>query len=425
MKGFLLWAAALVCSLAGVLNAQEDVAAPLAGGDRAARFAAALDNSALAAQVIMSGVDGSSRLDQDMGRILRECSPGAIMLFRYNLNTPKEDARRFIAQCVEAAALSPVLPADAPAAPSAAPSADPGGVLPSPAPAALVPAAPVVPVVIPPLVAADHEGGQVHRFGPGITRLPPAASWEELAQREGRGAALAALEAAAYASGQEIRNLGLTLSLAPVAEPLNEDNRLFLEDRGFSAEAGFTAAAAAAYIRGMERAGVGCVAKHFPGNSGADPHTTAAALFGSREELARAVSPFAALIRDASSGVPQAPHVAGIMVSHVLVPAWDPERIGSFSPVLINQWLRGDLGFRGIVLADDFSMAASSSRVSPEEAAVLSLAAGVDMVMAWPSGLRKLHGAILAALEQGILTRPRLEEAAARIIAEKIRLGLL
>jgi beta-N-acetylhexosaminidase len=314
------------------------------------------------------------------------------MLFRYNLDSPKEEARRFIAQCVEAAGVS------VPAQPGASPA------------------------LIPPLVAADHEGGQVHRFGPGISRLPPAASWGELAGKEGRAAALEALEAAVYASGKELRDLGLTLSLAPVAETLTDDNRPFLEDRGFSGESAFTAAAAAAYIRGMERAGIGCVAKHFPGNSGTDPHQGAPVLSGSREELAGMVEPFAALVRGASSG---GPPVAGIMVSHVLVPAWDPERIGSHSPALIGRWLRGELGFRGLVLADDFSMAASASRMSPEEAAVLSLAAGADMVMAWPSGLRKLRGAILAALEGGTLSRSRLEEAAARIIAEKIRLGLL
>jgi beta-N-acetylhexosaminidase len=357
--------------------------------DRAVRIAAALDDSALASQVIMSGVDGSSLLSADMRRLFQECPPGAVMLFRYNLNTPPEEARSFIAQCVEAAS---------------------------------VPADPSAPVIIPPLIAADHEGGQVHRFGPGITRLPAAAFWEGLAKKEGREAALEALEAAAYESGLEIRDLGLTLSLAPVAEILNDDNRLFLEDRSFGSETGFTTAAAAAYIRGMERAGIGCVVKHFPGNSGTDPHTNVAVLSGSREELDRTVQPFAALIRGAASG---GPPVAGIMVSHALVPAWDPERIGSLSPILINQWLRGDLGFRGIVLADDFSMAAASSPAGPEEAAVLSLAAGADMVMAWPSGLRKLHRAILAALERGTLTRSRLEEAAARIIREKIRLGLL
>jgi beta-N-acetylhexosaminidase len=377
-------------------------AAGLSGQDRASRIAASLDDAALAAQVIMSGVDGKSRLDPVMERILRECPPGALMLFRYNLNSPRDEARRFIAQCAEAvkAGTKPPAAGSTAAGPAAAAHASSG----------------IPPGGIPPFIAADHEGGQVHRFGPGISRLPPAASWGERAQKEGSAAALEALEAAARASGREIRDLGVNLNLAPVAEILNDENRLFLEDRGFSSEAGFTAAAAAAFIRGMEQAGVGCVAKHFPGNSGVDPHRDAAALPGSREELARAVQPFASLI---GGPVP----LTGLMVSHVLVPAWDPRRIGTFSPILIGQWIRGDLGFQGMVLADDFSMAASG--VEGGKAAVLSLGAGADMVMAWPSSLRQVRGAILAALAGGTLSRPRLEEAAARIIREKIRLGLL
>jgi beta-N-acetylhexosaminidase len=313
-----------------------------------------------------------------MKRIFTECPPGAIMLFKYNLNTSPDEVRSFLAECSQAVGN------------------------------------------LPPFIAVDHEGGQVHRFGPGITRLPAALSWEERAQKEGRGAALAALEQAAYASGQEIRELGVTMVLAPVAEVLNDDNRLFLEDRSFGSDGDFVAAAAAAYIRGMERAGITCVVKHFPGNSGADPHINTAVLSGSREELTQAVRPFADLINGVAQGNAQ-----GIMVSHVLVPAWDAGRIGSFSPVLINDWLRGDLQFQGIVLADDFSMTAASSQMLPEKAAVLSLINGADMVMAWPMNLRKVHGAILAALENGTLSRSRLEEAAARIIAEKIRLGLL
>jgi beta-N-acetylhexosaminidase len=345
----------------------------------AASIAASLDDRALAAQVIMSGVDGRTHVSEGMRQILADCPPGAIMLFKYNLSTPKDEVRGFLDECRSAVG------------------------------------------AIPPLMAADHEGGQVHRFGPGVMRLPAALSWEERAKQEGREAALAALEAAAYSSGTEIRELGLTLNLAPVAEVLNSDNRLFLEDRSFGGDSDFVTAAAAAYIRGMERAGVGCVVKHFPGNSGADPHSNTAVLAGNREELTRAVRPFAGLINNDASGA----HVSGIMVSHVLVPAWDGERIGSLSPVLIGQWLRGELGFDGIVLADDFSMAAAASRMNPEEAAVLSLVNGVDMVMAWPMNLRKVHGAILAAMEKGTLKRSRLEEAAARIIAEKIRRGLL
>ncbi|MDR2375109.1 MAG: glycoside hydrolase family 3 protein [Treponema sp.] len=364
----------------------------------AARIAASLDDSTLASQVIMSGVDGKSGLDPDMRRILADCPPGAIMLFKYNLDTTPDKARSFIDECrdIVAAAIGAKT-----AGAGIGAGTGTGG------------------TAIPPFIAADHEGGQVHRFGPGISRLPAAAAWEERAQREGNRAALAALEEAACESGTEIRDLGLTLSLAPVAEPLNDDNRLFLEDRSFGSDVAFTAAAAAAYIRGMEQAGLGCVVKHFPGHSGADPHRDLSVLPGSREELAQAVQPFAALI---SGGTP---HITGIMVSHALVPAWDSERIASLSPAIIGQWLRGELGFKGIVLADDFSMGASAFMTDPEEAAVLSLAAGADMVMAWPSGLRKLRAAILDALGRGTLSRRRLEEAAARIIAEKIRLGLL
>jgi beta-N-acetylhexosaminidase len=366
----------------------------------AARIAASLDDSTLASQVIMSGVDGKSGLDGDMRRILTDCPPGAIMLFKYNLDSPRDKVRGFIDECRDL-----VTAAIGRGAAAGSGAADGSG------------AAAGNSVAIPPFIAADHEGGQVHRFGPGVGRLPAAASWEERAKAEGSAAALAALETAAYESALEIRGLGLTLVLAPVAELLNDDNRIFLEDRSFGADAGFTTAAAAAYIRGMERAGLGCVVKHFPGNTATDPHRAVPVLLGSRGELDLAVRPFAALIDGAAA------HVTGIMVSHALVPAWDAERIGSLSPALIGGWLRGELGFGGIVLADDFSMAASS--LAPEEAAVRSLAAGADMVMAWPSGLRKLHRAILAALENGTLSRGRLEEAATRIIAEKIRLGLL
>jgi beta-N-acetylhexosaminidase len=167
----------------------------------------------------------------------------------------------------------------------------------------------------------------------------------------------------------------------------------------------------------MDRAGIVCGVKHFPGNTGADPHEAATVLGGSREELAAMAAPFASLIKSQKPAV--------VMVSHALVPAWDGENIGSLSPAVIEDWLRGELGFDGIVLADDFTMAAAASRLSPETAAVVSLVAGADMVMAWPLNIRQIHGAILGALENGSLSRGRLREAAARIILEKLRRGLI
>jgi beta-glucosidase-like glycosyl hydrolase len=149
-----------------------------------------------------------------------------------------------------------------------------------------------------------------------------------------------------------------------------------------------------------------------------DPHSAASALGGDKEALAAAVRPFAALI---SSGA-----ASGVMISHNAVPAWDAEHNASLSAAVMGTWLRGELGFTGLIVADDFSMAAAAaSGLSPEAAAVQSLAAGADMVMAWPGNIRLVHGAIRAAVEQGGVSRQRLREAAERILFEKIRLGMI
>ncbi|MDR2606819.1 MAG: glycoside hydrolase family 3 protein [Treponema sp.] len=346
--------------------------------EQAKTLAASLDDRRLAAQVIMTGIDGRGSLGSVMADILKDVPAGALMLFKYNLNTSKEEVRALLSDCSEFIGEC---------------------------------------AGIPPFIAVDHEGGSVHRFGAGVEKLPPALHWEEQAQVLGREAALAGLGEAAGRSAQEIRNLGINLNLAPVAEILNDDNRVFLDDRSFGSDAEFTAAASAVFVKAMEEAGVGCVAKHFPGNSAADPHSALSIIADSRDAVDAMVAPFALL----SGG-----SLAGIMVSHVLVPARDPVSIASLSPAVMGDWLRGELGFSGFILADDFSMAGASVReLSPEAAAVASLAAGADMVMAWPGNLRSLHREILSAIEQGRLTRERLREAAARIIAAKLALGIV
>jgi beta-N-acetylhexosaminidase len=350
---------------------------------RAARIAGLMDNRALAAQTLLSGVDGKGALSPAMETLLESVPVGGIVLFKYNLDTGKDEIRGFLRECSELIG-----------------GGVPGG------------------IPIPPFVAVDHEGGSVHRFGPGVERLPPAASFWDMAQKEGRGYALKSIEAGAYRSGAELRDLGITMNLAPVAEALNGENRLFLGDRSYGPDADFVAAAAGAFVRGMERAGVFCAPKHFPGNSGADPHRERALLEGGRETLDAGVRPFAALIRETNP--------SALMVSHAVVPAWDAERSASLSPSVIGQWLRGDLAFTGIILADDFSMGAvAGSGKSPGEAAVEAINAGVDMVMTWPMNLAQIHGALVSAAEDGRIPRERLLDAAEQVLFEKIRRGLI
>jgi beta-glucosidase-like glycosyl hydrolase len=111
------------------------------------------------------------------------------------------------------------------------------------------------------------------------------------------------------------------------------------------------------------------------------------------------------------------------MVSHSSVPAID-SNIASLSPVVMENWLRGELGFDGIIICDDFSMTAAGN-LRPEEAAIFSVVAGADMILVWQHDLRRTHLAFLKAIEDGKLSRERLEDAARRIIYRKLKAGLI
>ena len=346
---------------------------------QAARIAASLDDNALAAQVLMTGIDGRLSLSPFVKTSLERIPAGGIMLFRYNLDSSREEVKRLLSETFD-----------------------------------LVTGR----TGIPPFIAVDHEGGLVHRFGPGVERLPSAYSFWEMAQRRGRDEALAQAETLYRRSALEIRELGITMVLAPVVEILNEENVAFLATRSYGPEADFVQAAASVFVRSMDAAGIACVLKHFPGNSAADPHYAFSTINAPRQVLNDMVAPFAGII---SKLQPSA-----IMLSHVLVPAIDSGRNASLSRPVIEGWLRGELGFRGIALADDYAMdAVAATGLSPAAAAVQALNSGMDMIMVWPRDLAAVHAAILQALNNGLLPRERLQQAATRIIAEKIRYGLI
>jgi beta-N-acetylhexosaminidase len=344
-------------------------------------IAASLDDRQLAAQVIISGIDGKGSLTEDMKILLKECPAGGVMLFRYNLDTDNEAIQNLIAET-----------------------------------AAFIEWGSTVP----PFVAVDHEGGSVSRFKPGVADLPSAAWYGKIAQSEGRETAIELINTNAFNVGRSINAIGVNLNFAPVAEYLNENNRDFLDTRSYGADPVFCAQAAAAFIAGMERAGIVCVAKHFPGSAGTDPHLFPSELNGDKIALAELTFPFAALFRGA--------HARAMMVSHSSVSAWDSTNIASLSSPIMNGWLRQELGFNGIIICDDFSMHSARNTAGiwrPEILVVQSLAAGADMVLVWPPYLRRTHREILSAIDDDRLSRERLREAAERIIFEKIRIGLI
>jgi beta-N-acetylhexosaminidase len=349
--------------------------------ERASVIAASLNDSELAGQVIMTAVDGKGRLYDASRNRLRTVKPGAVLLFKANVDSPKSDIATLNAEIGSYASLAVGSEAD--------------------------------PVLLPPLIAVDHEGGLVHRFGAGVEHLPAPLSYWDTALSEGKYPALRNIEQDAFRSGQEIAEMGFTMNLAPVVEILDDTNKKFLVSRAYGYDLDFVVEAAAAFVRGMRRAGVLCVIKHFPGNSNLDPHETLPVLSISGKELDDYSAPFASVIQIAEP--------SGLMVSHVIVKEWDAEHNASLSPEVIQQQIRQNLQFSRIIITDDLAMGAVAS-LKIEEASVSAIAAGADMVITWPSTLLDVHAAILAALQNGRIPRARLIEAATNIITEKLRL---
>ena len=223
----------------------------------------------------------------------------------------------------------------------------------------------------PQLVCVDQEGGRVQRFGEGYSALPPL---EEFGRQYAADPAVA-LERArqhAWVMASEVLASGVDLSFAPVVD-LGRGN-LAIGDRAFSEDPQVVAGFTRAYIRGMHEAGMAATIKHFPGHGTVreDTHFDHAVDNRRLDEMrASDLVPFAAGIEAGADAV---------MLAHVVYPRVAPEPAG-YSRVWIEDILRGDMGFRGVVFSDDIGMAAAFSAGGVKARIDAHLDAGCDVVL--------------------------------------------
>jgi len=201
----------------------------------------------------------------------------------------------------------------------------------------------------PQLVCVDQEGGRVQRFREGYSALPPLETFGRDYARDREGA-LARAREHAWLMASEIRASGVDLSFAPVVD-LGRGN-LAIGDRAFSDDPQVVAAFTRAYVEGMHEAGMAATLKHFPGHGSVREDTHFDDAVDNRAlEVIRAedLVPFAAGIEAGADAV---------MLAHVVYPQVAPEPAG-YSPRWINDILRAEMGFRGVVFSDDIGMAAA------------------------------------------------------------------
>lgn len=223
----------------------------------------------------------------------------------------------------------------------------------------------------PQLICVDQEGGRVQRFREGYSALPPLQSFEAVYRRD-PDAALALAEEHAWLMASEIRASGVDLSFAPVVD-LARGNRA-IGDRAFSDDPQVVAAFTRAYVRGMHGVGMAATLKHFPGHGTVleDTHFDDAVDPRPLETLrAQDLVPFAAGIEAGADAV---------MMAHVAYPAVAPEPAG-YSRRWIEEILRIEMGFRGVVFSDDIGMAAAYSAGGVKARIDAHLDAGCDVVL--------------------------------------------
>lgn len=222
------------------------------------------------------------------------------------------------------------------------------------------------------IVAADQEGGRVQRFKDGFQRLPAMGLLGDLYDRD-QHQAIELTETVGWITAAELLFYGIDLSFSPVLD-LGHKISSVIGDRAFHTDPDIIIHLANALIRGMRKAGMEAVGKHFPGHGSVEGDSHHVMPFD-RRTLSTIESHDLKTFRNVMKT-----HLTGIMMAHVIYDQVD-ELPAGYSPFWIQQVLREQLKFDGIVFSDDLSMSGAASVGGYIERAKVSLDAGCDMLL--------------------------------------------
>ena len=261
------------------------------------------------------------------------------------------------------------------------------------------------------LVATDHEGGRIVMLGQGTTIFPDnlavgTAGEETFAFKQG------------LIEARELRRLGVDLNLGPCLDVLTERYSPNIGIRSYGKDPAVVAKYGVARIRGMVKGGISACPKHFPGkgHSPLDAHLRLPTIDSDWAEMQRVhLVPFFEAI---------AAGLECVMTSHPVYPKLDPAGVpATFSRLIVDDYLRGQVGFRGVIVSDDLEMGAVTEACPIGEATVRTAAAGHDLLLVChtEAAQRAAASALVDAYRSGRLPRHGLELAAARVRALRER----
>lgn len=222
---------------------------------------------------------------------------------------------------------------------------------------------------IPLFISIDYEGGTVYTpITLGFDYLPTNMMLS--AARDEEGAA-----AIAYLAGLELRRAGVHINFSPVLDVNSNPHNPIIGVRSFGSDPASVTRMGGALINGFKAADIVSVVKHFPGHgdTSADSHYDVPVVRASYSQLQKIhLAPFEAAVKQ---GVP------GVMTGHILYPALDNKNVATFSRPILQDLLRGTMGFKGLIVTDSLDMKSATSYCTIPGCAVRALESGADMIL--------------------------------------------
>ena len=264
-----------------------------------------------------------------------------------------------------------------------------------------------------PFLSVDEEGGTVARIaGNEAFGIENVGNMEDIgASEDGRNAYDAGKTIGSY-----LKELGFNMNYAPVADLWTNQENTMMKERSFGSEPKLVAEMVEQEIKGLHSEGIYTVTKHFPGHgdTSGDSHDGTVYSECTEKQLKnRELIPFESAIEAGTECV---------MVGHLSLPNIVDDKIpASLSEKVVTEMLRKDLKFDGLVFTDAMNMKAITESYSSEEAAVLAVRAGADVIL-MPEDFEEAYEGILNAVNSGDISEKRINESVERIL--EVKLGL-
>lgn len=258
-------------------------------------------------------------------------------------------------------------------------------------------------------IAVDEEGGTVSRvaesgLADNVGNMKEIGKTGDAAKAGEAGGAVAAY----------LSEYGFDLNFAPVADVVPDGNTA-IGDRSFGSNAGEVSGMVAAYTKGLQEGGISACLKHFPGLGSAEEDTHEGMVVSEKTKEDFETTDFLSFQAGIDAGA------EFVMVSHLSVPGITGDNTpSSISGKMIDDILRNELGFDGVIITDAMNMGAITEYYTADDAAVKALQAGADMIL-MPEDFDAAYKGVLEAVENGTLSEERIDESLRRIFRVKYK----